>query len=216
MSTFTDSHRKEGITFLDVGQGDCTHIKTASGKNILIDGGGEMNRDIGNAVLKPYLLKNGTKMIDLAILTHLHRDHYDGLFEIARQGMVKKLIVTKYHRDKVNLISKATKMNKKDIVFLTAPHKINLDKGVSMDMMYPKEDVSEKQGEKNIADGNLKGSESEIVFSMVRYPADVRSVYLGENGLVSGAARKAILVDMTTSEPALPLKYIHQSYSLLC
>lgn len=45
--------------------------------------------------------------------------------------------------------------------------------------------------------------QSEIVFSMVGYPADVRSVYLGENGLVSGAARKAILVDMTTSEPAL-------------
>ena len=159
MSNFTDSQKKEGITFLDVGQGDCTHIKTASGKNILIDGGGEMNRDIGNAVLKPYLLKNGTKMIDLAILTHLHRDHYDGLFEIARQGMIKKLIVTEYHRDKVDLISKVTKMNKKDIVFLTAPHKINLDKGVSMDVMYPKEDVSEKQGEKNIADGNLKGSD---------------------------------------------------------
>ncbi len=44
---------------------------------------------------------------------------------------------------------------------------------------------------------------SKIVFSMVGYPADVRSVYLGENGLVSGAADGTILVDMTTSEPAL-------------
>ncbi len=44
---------------------------------------------------------------------------------------------------------------------------------------------------------------SEIVFSMVGYPADVRGVYLGENGLVSGAAEGTILVDMTTSEPAL-------------
>ena len=166
MSNFTDSQKKEGITFLDVGQGDCTHIKTASGKNLVIDGGGEMNRDIGNAVLKPYLLKNGTKTVDLAILTHLHRDHYDGLFEIARQGMIKKLIVTEYHRDKVDLISKVTKMNKNDIVFLTAPRKINIDKGVSMDVMYPKEDAPEKQDEKNIADRNLKGSDISKVLQM--------------------------------------------------
>ena len=96
MSGVVDFYRKEAITFLDVGQGDCTHIRTACGKNILIDGGGEMSRDIGNSVLKPYLLKSGTKTIDLAVLTHLHRDHYDGLFEIARQGMVKKLVVTAY------------------------------------------------------------------------------------------------------------------------
>ena len=148
MSYFTDSYRKEFVTFLDVGQGDCTHIRTISGKNVLIDGGGEMNRDIGNEVLKPYLLKSGTKTIDLAVLTHLHRDHYDGLFEIARQGMIKKLIVTEYHRNKVDLIARATKMNKKDIVFLSAPKKINIDKNVNMDLIYPKADSIKKSNER--------------------------------------------------------------------
>lgn len=164
MSTFTDSHRKEGITFLDVGQGDCTHIKTASGKNILIDGGGEMNRDIGNAVLKPYLLKNGTKMIDLAILTHLHRDHYDGLFEIARQGMVKKLVVTAYHKNKEDLIAKAAKMDKEDIVFLNAPQKINIDRGVNMSLIYPEEVVVKKSDERSDEKNNTykQGSGGDI------------------------------------------------------
>jgi 3-hydroxyisobutyrate dehydrogenase len=44
---------------------------------------------------------------------------------------------------------------------------------------------------------------SEFVFTIVGYPADVRAVYLGEGGLVDQAAPGAVLVDMTTSEPAL-------------
>ena len=45
--------------------------------------------------------------------------------------------------------------------------------------------------------------DSEFVFTIVGYPADVRAVYLGEGGLVDQAAPGAVLVDMTTSEPAL-------------
>ena len=50
--------------------------------------------------------------------------------------------------------------------------------------------------------GDVAG-ESEFVFTIVGYPADVRAVYLGEGGLVEQAAPGAVLVDMTTSEPAL-------------
>ncbi|MDY0280488.1 MAG: NAD(P)-dependent oxidoreductase [Salinivirgaceae bacterium] len=45
--------------------------------------------------------------------------------------------------------------------------------------------------------------DSEFVFSIVGYPRDVRSVYLDEGGLVELAAPGSVLVDMTTSEPAL-------------
>ena len=47
---------------------------------------------------------------------------------------------------------------------------------------------------------------SEFVFSIVGYPADVRSVYLGEGGLIERAASGTVLVDMTTSEPALAVE----------
>lgn len=43
----------------------------------------------------------------------------------------------------------------------------------------------------------------ECVFTIVGYPADVRAVYLGPGGLVEQAAPGTVLVDMTTSEPAL-------------
>jgi 3-hydroxyisobutyrate dehydrogenase len=44
---------------------------------------------------------------------------------------------------------------------------------------------------------------SRYVFSIVGFPADVESVFLGEQGILAGAKKNAILVDMTTSEPTL-------------
>lgn len=49
-------------------------------------------------------------------------------------------------------------------------------------------------------------SESDIVFSMVGYPADVRDVLLGPAGALSEAAPGTVLVDMTTSEPSLAIE----------
>ena len=44
---------------------------------------------------------------------------------------------------------------------------------------------------------------ADVVFTMVGFPHDVREVVLGADGALAGAAAGAVLVDMTTSEPAL-------------
>jgi 3-hydroxyisobutyrate dehydrogenase len=44
---------------------------------------------------------------------------------------------------------------------------------------------------------------SDAVFTMVGFPQDVRDVYFGANGVLVGAKRSAILVDMTTTAPSL-------------
>jgi 3-hydroxyisobutyrate dehydrogenase len=44
---------------------------------------------------------------------------------------------------------------------------------------------------------------SDVVFTIVGYPRDVREVYLGEQGILAGARPGTVVVDMTTSEPAL-------------
>ena len=51
--------------------------------------------------------------------------------------------------------------------------------------------------------------DSEFVFTIVGYPADVRAVYLGDGGLVDQAAPGTVLVDMTTSEPLLAGEIYH-------
>ncbi|OJW24587.1 MAG: oxidoreductase [Planctomycetales bacterium 71-10] len=47
---------------------------------------------------------------------------------------------------------------------------------------------------------------SDVVFSIVGHPSDVREVILGESGVLSAAAPGTILVDMTTSEPSLAVE----------
>jgi 3-hydroxyisobutyrate dehydrogenase len=46
-------------------------------------------------------------------------------------------------------------------------------------------------------------AEADVVFSIVGYPTDVRDVTLGERGALAGLKSGGVLVDMTTSEPAL-------------
>ena len=47
---------------------------------------------------------------------------------------------------------------------------------------------------------------SDVVFAIVGFPADVRSVFLGEQGALHGAKAGSVLVDMTTSEPSLAVE----------
>ncbi|MBR4411243.1 MAG: DNA internalization-related competence protein ComEC/Rec2 [Firmicutes bacterium] len=77
------------IVFVDVGQGDCIHIKDGS-RDVMIDGGGSWSYNIGKDTLKPYLLKNGAGNVDMAIATHLHMDHYKGLEELSEVYPVKQ------------------------------------------------------------------------------------------------------------------------------
>ena len=44
---------------------------------------------------------------------------------------------------------------------------------------------------------------SDVIFTIVGFPPDVREVYLGENGILNGAKSGSIIVDMTTTEPSL-------------
>lgn len=51
---------------------------------------------------------------------------------------------------------------------------------------------------------------SDITFTIVGFPEDVRQVYLGENGILTTAKSGSIVVDMTTTEPSLAIE-IHQA-----
>ena len=47
---------------------------------------------------------------------------------------------------------------------------------------------------------------SDVVFSIVGFPSDVREVLLGDSGALAGCEAGNVLVDMTTSEPSLAVE----------
>jgi 3-hydroxyisobutyrate dehydrogenase len=48
--------------------------------------------------------------------------------------------------------------------------------------------------------------QSDVVFTIVGYPRDVREVILGQQGALAGSKPGSVLVDMTTSQPSLAME----------
>lgn len=155
----SDGFEKTDMVFVDVGQGDCLHIK-AGGKNLLIDGGGSFNYNVGKSTLKPYLLKNGVTKIDMAIATHLHTDHYQGLKELSQTYRIKKLGVYEANSVNENHLKKEFKTD--EIFYLAAGDVINMGRNVSVEVLSPDRGnpLDEKDENKNslVLRVNIKGS----------------------------------------------------------
>ena len=56
--------------------------------------------------------------------------------------------------------------------------------------------------------------QADIIFTIVGMPADVNEVYFGEQGIFKGAKEGSIVVDMTTTEPALAIKIYEEAQKL--
>ncbi|MGN1179607.1 MAG: DNA internalization-related competence protein ComEC/Rec2 [Suilimivivens sp.] len=83
---FLPGKKELTVTFLDVGQGDCIHVRTAEGNNYLIDGGSSSVSSVGTYRIIPYLKANGVDEIDTVFVTHPDEDHCNGIVELVCQG----------------------------------------------------------------------------------------------------------------------------------
>lgn len=124
--------RNDEIVFVSVGQGDSVHIN-ADGHNILIDGGGNENYNVGENILKQYLLKNGVNKIDLALLTHLHTDHYLGIFQLNNVFPIGKIGIPYAYSQADDIPDNALVIREK--------YSINMSDDVRIDVIWPVESV---------------------------------------------------------------------------
>ncbi|TYP78052.1 ComEC/Rec2 family competence protein [Paenibacillus methanolicus] len=98
--------RTAAVSFLDVGQGDAVLIRAASGKHVLVDGGGTVRfgregeswrerRDpyeVGRKTVVPLLYKRGVRELDLLVISHLDSDHIGGLKAVANSVPIKAVL----------------------------------------------------------------------------------------------------------------------------
>ena len=78
------------VSFINVGQGDCTLIRHHQ-KTVLIDTGGLTYNDIANGTLIPYLRKKRIYKIDAVFITHYDYDHYGALENLQKEYKVANL-----------------------------------------------------------------------------------------------------------------------------
>lgn len=125
------------LVVCDVGQGDAIYIKTPSGKDVLVDGGG--NDKVLDCLTKHMPFWDRT--IELMILTHPDADHVTGLVPVLQRYTVLHFVTSK--------TSKETGIYKKfmqvlEIEGLTPRYvflndKIDFEDGMISDIYWPTE-----------------------------------------------------------------------------
>jgi competence protein ComEC len=94
------------VSFIDVGQGDCSLIRTSSGSYTLIDGGGTVQfrkpgdswRDrkdpyeVGRKLVVPLLKQRGVHKLDQVLISHEDADHVGGLQAVLEEIPVDRIL----------------------------------------------------------------------------------------------------------------------------
>ncbi len=131
-------HRADGSThlsFLDVGQGDSTLVRSPSGKTILIDGGPDLTtlEHLGSHL--PFFDRD----IDLLILSHPHQDHLASFLEILKRYHVKKILLAKtpFELPRYKGILDELRTQNISVVFAEAGQKLGYNDGLTFDVLWP-------------------------------------------------------------------------------
>ncbi len=160
-----DGIGRNALVFVDVGQGDCLHIRERgfvrgsapdeengvsgggarprglffASVDFLIDGGGSAEANVGEETLVPYLLSQGVTRLDGVLATHLHTDHFKGLAEVCRAMDVGGLVVFSGNRPREAELCEMTGLDADRIVYVAAGDVIALSPDVSLEILWPAE-----------------------------------------------------------------------------
>ena len=125
------------MMFIDIGQGNAMLFKSDDGKTLLVDGGGKKDYQVGIKTLMPALLKNGVKTIDYAYVTHWDTDHYKGIEEIAKVGMVKNIITYEGNIVQKDELVKQMGIKPNQMHFLCKNDSFKVGKNIKVRVLYP-------------------------------------------------------------------------------
>lgn len=141
------------VSFLDVGQGDSSLIRTPDNQVILVDGGGTLNflkagdewrirRDpfeIGEDLVVPLLKKRGITQIDYLIMTHADMDHIGGLQAVIEEIPVKRILFNGTFRANVYTEKLFVAAMERDIPLypVSEGKQIIIDKHTQLNFLYP-------------------------------------------------------------------------------
>lgn len=131
------------INFVNVGQGDGAVLHTTAGETVLIDGGGstdyQTSYNVGERVFLPYLISHGFTDIDVAIVSHCHKDHVEGIIAAAENLKINTIVMPdaaadNQYRLRLEELSRERGFT---IEYLAAGDKIAFKSGLEIEFLAP-------------------------------------------------------------------------------
>lgn len=136
------------IYFVNVGQGDGAILHTSRGETVLIDGGGsaeyQTDYNIGEQVFVPYLTSHGFFDIDVALLSHCHKDHAEGIVAAAETLKIGTIVMPPTQADNIwhqKLLEVAENKNI-NIEYMSQDDEISFDSGLTIKFIEPNVNIS--------------------------------------------------------------------------
>jgi len=140
-SIYYFSEGKLTVAFLDVGQGDAVFIKTADGRQMLLDGGpdGRVLRELGKVM--PFY----DRSIDVVLATHADQDHIGGLVEVLKRFKVDLFVQTNTTSTSAVYIELTNLLKEKNIreEIITSPVLLSFNKNTELDILFPNQNTAD-------------------------------------------------------------------------
>lgn len=144
--------RKVLVTVLDVGQGDCIHVRSPYGTEYLIDGGSSDVTSAGRYRIEPYLLSRAADCLDYVFVTHGDEDHSGGILELL-QGQelgvrIRTLVLPpeEYLDDSLRRLGQTAEENGTRVVGISAGQSLKEDGGFTVSCLAPEPGTGMKPG----------------------------------------------------------------------
>lgn len=158
------------VSFINVGQGDCTLVKAPGDCDVLIDAGGYAQSDsTGEFIIYPYLIKNGVYDIEYVVLSHLHADHIVGLYSLMDLMKIENIIISQDIANTEDADILLTKARELEIPIIRFEHgdKLLLNNDIQISVITPDKKqlkISDNENDKSLV-VRLDYGESSFLFT---------------------------------------------------
>lgn len=149
------------VIFIDVGQGDSVLIRTAGGRNYMIDGGGGFNElktgYTGRQVLLPLLMSEGITRLDQILVSHAHSDHISGVITLLECFPVESVGMPDYpgNTEDFSALIETCQAKGIELNYYAAGDTLEMDDWTKLNILYP--DKENTPGEGNLNNTSLVG-----------------------------------------------------------
>jgi len=183
------------LTFLSVGQGDCTVFRT-QGLTLLVDVGPE---DAGQRLVVPALRKMGVASLDLVLLSHPDADHIGGLAAVAKRFRIGKVVIPASFRTHPDMVAtlKAARVPAEQVLWLSGPNNARFgDFELETDSVPWAEGLPDNDGSMFVrlkggnATATFSGDASETAENLMEMPHDwgAQILHTGHHGSSSSTS----------------------------